>query len=71
MSQEAVEVKLKNIREHPELHRHADMNGVHSCAFIGGAISMRIVEAHEGLHGSNGGRGCDVSSGPCSCGAWH
>jgi hypothetical protein len=31
------------------------------------------MEAHEehASHGSNGGRRCDVSSGPCSCGAWH
>lgn len=28
------------------------------------------VEGHRDF-GSNGGIHCDVSSGPCSCGAWH
>lgn len=36
-----------------------------------GAIDLREIERHEGRFGSNGGRGCDVLSGPCSCGAWH
>ncbi len=36
-----------------------------------GAIDSRKIEAAEGSCGSNGGRGCDVTEGPCSCGAWH
>ena len=36
-----------------------------------GAIDLRKMEALEGRFGSNGGVGCDVRSGPCSCGAWH
>jgi hypothetical protein len=37
----------------------------------GGAIDLRRIEELEGRCGTNGGRGCDVTSGPCSCGAWH
>ena len=36
-----------------------------------GNISISKMEYLEGLHGHNGGRGCDVLRGPCSCGAWH
>lgn len=36
-----------------------------------GAIDLMKVQELEGRFGSNGGRGCDVLSGPCSCGAWH
>jgi len=36
-----------------------------------GHLDLRKIEKLEGRFGSNGGRGCDVLSGPCSCGAWH
>lgn len=36
-----------------------------------GAIDLRRMEQLEGRFGSNGGRGCDVRRGACSCGAWH
>ncbi len=36
-----------------------------------GAIDLSKMGELEGRFGSNGGRGCDVRSGPCSCGAWH
>lgn len=36
-----------------------------------GAIDLRKIDELEGRFGTNGGRGCDVRSGPCSCGAWH
>ena len=36
-----------------------------------GAIDLKKMEELRGRFGSNGGRGCDVLSGPCSCGAWH
>lgn len=63
--------RLKDIREYPANHKHRDMNGIMSCAMVDGAISIAIMQAHEGLHGHNGGVGCDVASGPCSCGSWH
>ncbi len=34
-------------------------------------IDLRKIDELEGRFGENGGRGCDVTSGPCSCGAWH
>lgn len=35
-------------------------------------IDLRKIDALEGSCGHNrSGRGCDVTSGPCSCGAWH
>jgi len=36
-------------------------------------LEMSLMEAHGELVGlgTNGGRKCDVSEGPCNCGAWH
>jgi hypothetical protein len=67
-----VEDVLKDIKEHPENHRH-NFNGLQTCCIIDGALDMLLIEAHQefaGL-GTNGGQTCDVISGPCSCGAWH
>ena len=63
--------KLKDIQNNPEKHKHKDLDALLTCAFVNGAINLVIMAAHEGLHGYNGGAPCDVSSGPCSCGAWH
>jgi hypothetical protein len=60
---------LREIREHPERHRH-DFNGLTVCSMVGGAISLMIMEAHAGVCGWNGSK-CDVTVGPCSCGGWH
>ena len=63
---------LKDIREHPENHRH-DFNGLITCSTIDGHTENSLMEAHSeyaGL-GSNAGIRCDVVSGPCVCGAWH
>ncbi len=62
---------LQEIKDHPDRHKHRDMNGLMSCAMIGGAIDLSVMAAHEGLHGHNGGVACDVATGPCSCGAFH
>ena len=35
------------------------------------AIDLSKMEELEGRFGYNGGKGCDVRSGPCSCDAWH
>ena len=64
--------KLKDIKEHPENHLH-DFEGLRKCCFDGIAIDLSLMEAHEKFAslGRNGGQDCDVTSGPCSCGAWH
>lgn len=68
----AREAKIHDIKNHPEKHRH-DFNGLQQCCFINGAIDLGVMDAHEtyASQGTNGGRSCDVRSGPCSCGAWH
>lgn len=45
----------------------------HATEIIDGepVINLKKVAELEGRFGRNGGRGCDVLSGPCSCGAWH
>jgi len=67
--------KLKDIKEHPDKHRHRDFAELTRCCsvVVDGVIGLDLVlmDAHEGLMGRNGGRGCDVERGPCSCGAWH
>lgn len=66
-----VKARLKDIREHPERHQH-DFNGLSACCVVDGVFVIRLQEAHEGISSRmNGGRRCDVTSGPCSCGAWH
>ena len=44
---------------------------ISECTNDDGAIDALKMELLEGSCGTNGGRGCDVTSGPCSCGAWH
>ena len=63
---------LQDIRENPERHKH-DFDGLMACCMIGGALDTSIMEAHSANEpfGRNGGTRCDVSSGPCACGAWH
>lgn len=66
------EAKLKEIKTHPERHRHT-FEELQRCCFQDGALDMQLMGAHE-MHaavGTNGGRSCDVTSGPCACGAWH
>lgn len=72
MSESKVEEILRDIKEHPERHRH-DFDGLQRCCMVEGRAILRIMDAHEGLAGANvgSGRRCDVSRGPCSCGAWH
>lgn len=62
------EEKLKDIKEHPEKHRH-DLNGLTRCCMIDGCLYPALMDAHEMRE--NGGRRCDVVKGPCNCGAWH
>jgi hypothetical protein len=51
---------------------HRDLNDVVALSVgLDGTIDARKMQALEGSCGSNGGRGCDVTEGPCSCGAWH
>lgn len=66
------EEKLEDIKKHPENHRH-DFAGLQACCMVDDAVDLKLIEAHEVFAplGSNGWRRCDVTSGPCSCGAWH
>lgn len=63
---------LKEIREHPELHRHS-FNELVRCCSVDDATDLFLMEAHLKYVniGTNGGQRCDVRSGPCACGAWH
>lgn len=64
--------KIEDIRANPGKHRHS-FEELRRCCISDGAIDMGLMEAHE-VHapvGENGGRRCDVTSGPCSCGTTH
>lgn len=54
-----------------EERKNGSFNGLINHASTKEGVDLRMIEAEEGRYGSNGGRGCDVISGPCSCGAWH
>jgi len=64
--------RVEDIKQHPEKHRH-DFAGLQRCCFIDGALDMMVMEAHSqhAPTGSNGSSKCDVTSGPCACGAYH
>lgn len=66
------EERIKDIKEHPDRHRH-DFGELQACCFVGGALDLSVMDAHERYAsvGTNGGQTCDVTEGPCSCGAWH
>lgn len=65
------EKKLNDIRSNPEKHRHSYEDLLCCCAFEG-SIDSGVMDAHSRIKiGQNGGRDCDVTEGPCSCGAWH
>lgn len=63
------ETRLRHIKEHPEQHRHS-FEDLTACCMVNGSFDPLLMEAHPEL-GRNGGQKCDVTSGACSCGAWH
>ncbi len=63
------EDRMKDIKENPERHKH-DFDGLIACCTMDGVLDTRLMDAHEGLAAGHGSR-CDVSRGPCACGAWH
>jgi len=67
-----VESILSDIKNHPEKHRH-DFIGLQTCCIIDGALYTILIEAHQEYTnlGTNARVSCDVTSGPCACGAWH
>lgn len=73
VAKKTAEERLKDIKEHPERHKHGDLNGIIACSIVDGAIDSMLFEAHSQYAscGYNGGQSCDVTRGPCSCGAWH
>ncbi len=65
------ELKISDIKQNPQNHKH-DFNGLIKCSTINGSINAAIIDAHSLIDmGSNGGVDCDVTSGPCACGATH
>lgn len=68
------EEKLRSIRQEPEKHKH-DFDALSSCCWDPhlGALDLGLMEEHSkgAPLGRNGGVACDVSRGPCACGAWH
>ena len=68
--EERYTAKLRSIREHPEQHQHS-FEALHTCCCIDGFMELSLMEAHRRLVPQRNPGGCDVVSGPCSCGAWH
>lgn len=66
------EKRWEHITKHPERHLH-DFEKLIECCMVDGVIDTKLMQAHSDYvdFGSNGGRKCDVLSGPCACGAWH
>lgn len=64
--------RITDIKDHPENHKHT-FEELKACCFLDGAIDLSIMDAHGKYVdlGTNGGENCDVTSGPCACGAWH
>lgn len=72
---------LQEIKESPEHHCHINYSDLAACCTVTATIRGRsslvidvgLIDAHGAIapFGYNGGRRCDVVSGPCACGAWH
>lgn len=62
---------VRDIKNNPARHKHETMDELIQCCKINGNVHTSLMQAHEGIHGRNGGLPCDVSTGPCSCGAFH
>lgn len=67
-----VKERIEDIKTNPERHHH-DWLQMQTCCMTEDGIDLSIMQAHEtyAAVGRNGGRACDVISGPCACGAWH
>lgn len=69
---------IRDIEEHPELHVH-DFSDLMKCSAVFSeelsefVLDASVFDAHSrhGNLGMNGGIRCDVTSGPCACGAYH
>jgi len=61
---------LKSKEEEPKVERDFQ-ELIDECINDEGVIDLSKMEKLEGSCGSNGGKGCDVTKGPCSCGGWH
>lgn len=64
--------KADDIRHNPHRHRH-EYDALVRCCMVNGVLDVHLMELHS-KHaplGTNGGVACDVTSGPCACGAWH
>lgn len=67
-----IETVLQDIIDNPEQHRHTFL-GLNDCCMINGSLMLSLIDAHGDCIdlGINGGESCDVTEGPCACGAWH
>jgi hypothetical protein len=66
------EEKIKDIKENPSDHIHT-FSQLQHCCIIDGALDLSVMDAHSEYinMGTNGGVKCDVTEGPCACGATH
>ena len=62
--------KLNHIRDNPENHQH-NFDDLIRCCTVNGVIDPELMEEHRKIIPQRNPGGCDVISGPCSCGAWH
>ena len=60
--------KLKEVKEHPERHRHT-FEALQQCCWTGEALDLMLMQKHEGVF--PGRPNCDVSAGHCACGGHH
>ena len=63
---------LKDIQEHPENHIH-NFDELTACCLVDRALNLSLMEAHSKFVDlrANPVTKCDVTEGPCACGAWH
>lgn len=63
---------IADIKLNPKRHQHK-FGELAACCYIDGVFDTRVLNAHDQYApiGRNGGQACDVTAGPCACGAWH
>lgn len=64
--------KISDIKANPDKHKH-DFDDLTACCMVNGCLDVAVMDAHQAYvdMGTNGGVRCDVTAGPCACGAWH
>jgi hypothetical protein len=62
--------RIADIKRHPDQHRHT-FEELIKCCSVNGSIDTGLLGIHQQFASCGKTSRCDVTEGPCACGAWH